>query len=159
MLSFFSKYINKCLLLLIFSFQIWYFLDNDWKKFTYSRIKFVIFPPFLINSPWIQLPFLKYYCYVTFLYSTLIFVFRYSSPLVAIHVNKLEQKINFCWIFNFCLSGYFKCSMITWDSTNMQKGISSSPKVFYSPSTSFTNTSSALIALPPIPKQHLNSFS
>ena len=35
--------------------------------------------------------------------------------------------------FNFCLSGYFKCSMITWDSTNMQKGISSSPKVFLQP--------------------------
>ena len=68
-------------------------------------------------------------------------------------------KKKFLLNFNFCLSGYFKCSMITWDSTNMQKGISSSPKVFYSPSTSFTNTSSALISLPPIPKQHLNSFS
>ena len=44
------------------------------------------------------------------------------------------------WLnFNLCLSGYFKCSIITWDSTNMLKRISSSPVFFYNPPTSFTN--------------------
>ena len=44
------------------------------------------------------------------------------------------------WLnFNLCVSGYFKCSIITWDSTNMLKRISSSPVFFYNPPTSFTN--------------------
>ena len=66
-------------------------------------------------------------------------MFGYSSPLVVIHVNKLLNKKKLWLNFNLCLSGYFKCSIITWDSTNMLKRISSSPVFFYNPPTSFTN--------------------
>ena len=56
-----------------------------------------------------------------------------------IHVNKLLNKKKLWLNFNLCVSGYFKCSIITWESTNMLKRISGSPVFFYNPPTSFTN--------------------
>ena len=63
------------------------------------------------------------------------------------------------WLnFNFCVSGYFKCSMITRDSTNMLKRISSSPVFFYSPPTSFTNNVLYIDRSPYHPKTKLEFF-
>ena len=67
-----------------------------------------------------------------------------------------EKKL---WLnFNLCLSGYFKCSIITWDSTNMLKRISGSPVFFYNPPTSFTNNVLRIDRSPYHPKTTLEFF-
>ena len=64
--------------------------------------------------------------------------------------TKKKLRLN----FNFC----FKCSVITWDSTNMLKRISSSPVFFYSPPTSFTNNVLCIDRSPYYPKTTLEFF-
>ena len=64
--------------------------------------------------------------------------------------TKKKLRLN----FNFC----FKCSVITWDSTNMLKRISSSPVFFYSPPTSFTNNVLCIDRSPYHPKTTLEFF-
>ena len=94
----------------------------------------------------------------TFLYSTLIFCVWVFVPVGCDSCQQTFEKKQLWLNFNFCVSGYFKCSMITRDSTNMLKRISSSPVFFYSPPTSFTNNVLCIDRSPYHPKTKLEFF-